>query len=96
MATTTTNHTPGPWVVTVQPLDPVSDEGGIFIHNHHATIAVCDSTKRLPVEEQIANARLMAEAPDMYKVIEALAQSEIPPAWAIQRAQEIVRRLERP
>lgn len=61
------NHTPGPWKIT--------DSGtGVFSSNkplgQNGIIAICDAVARTR-EENEANARLIAAAPDLLKELEA-------------------------
>lgn len=58
-------HTPSPWIM----------DGNGFSNswNISGDVSVCD------VPENIANARLISAAPEMYEFIEALIQSETNP-----------------
>jgi len=70
----TSKHTPGPWVVHQRPREP-------YEHGHHVTtedgLTICSVTYQLPsrtpmgVEEtkRIANARLIAAAPDLLEAL---------------------------
>jgi hypothetical protein len=61
-----TTHTPGPWIIT-------TDFIGIYDENARP-LAMLDSeaSPDTSVEESLANATLMAAAPDMLKVLEDL------------------------
>ena len=59
----THTHTPGPWKADIYCVWA----GEIF---------VCGTQTGLPVERQIANARLIASAPDLYAALEDLLEHE--------------------
>ncbi|GEM_PF-2547941 len=78
----TSKHTPGPWVVHDHPTCP-------YKYGHHVTTAdaltVCSVTYQLPVrtphgvEEatRVANARLIAAAPELLEVIRICLDAEL-------------------
>ncbi len=78
-------HTPGPWdingfnltqVIRIQ--DGPNRQGQTFLDGRHQeTIANCGKDHEAPIEERIANARLIAAAPDLLEALEALAGLEV-------------------
>jgi hypothetical protein len=70
-------HTPGPWIAHQRPAAPIE-------YGHHVTthdgLTVCNVTYQLPVEidgkvveaTRIANARLIAAAPDLLAALQCL------------------------
>lgn len=101
----TSKHTPGPWVVHQRPREP-------YEHGHHVTtedgLTICSVTYQLPsrtpmgVEEtkRIANARLIAAAPELLEALETLeclwAESEVHGvdfSHAIEQARVALRRV---
>ena len=66
---TTTKHTPGPWVAS-NDLCHVFGRSGWSVGPHGVTTAVCGDTP--PAEEQEANARLIAAAPELLEALECV------------------------
>jgi len=96
MKSSTATHTPGPWFVTIEPLDPINGEGGMFVHTKEATIAVCDASQRLSNEEMEANTYLIGAAPEMYELLR-LAPDPAPPSteWLPLAVADLVSAYER-
>lgn len=67
------NHTPGPWTVDGEYVMATlgNDPGESF------AIAECWDYPDMAFGEAVANARLMAAAPDMLKALQAIAAAEI-------------------
>jgi hypothetical protein len=65
----TTTRTPGPWLSNYSPYT-AQDGAEIPAFEIHGTEKVCDTNEDRPVEEQEANARLIAAAPDMLEALE--------------------------
>lgn len=59
-------HTPGPWTIKIIP----NDQLAILEENNKGgrILAVCDNND----EQDLANARLIASAPDMYAVLKQI------------------------
>jgi hypothetical protein len=72
-------HTPGPWYEDAGYICTKSDEGDfIILAEMHSTFGPDDygvDQWRLEDDELDANARLIAAAPEMYELIQALATS---------------------
>ena len=66
---TTTSRTPGPWVYQYSPYTS-QDGHEIPAFEVHGEEKVCDTNEDRPVEEQEANARLIAAAPELYDALE--------------------------
>lgn len=63
------NHTPGPWILGHQLAYP---DLRLSVHQQDGwTIALCDMRVR-PTEENEANARLIAAAPQLLEALEAV------------------------
>jgi hypothetical protein len=72
-------HTPGPWTVT----DAVADDGELLFHEIRADRKTLASTWARP---HIANARLIAAAPELLAVLEricAIGAPLVPPTRLI-------------
>lgn len=83
-----TAHTPGPWKA-----DWLDDENGWVLDsqdNYLATVVTHDSEGRIaPLDQQVANAALMAAAPDLHAACAVLldpAQDRITEARNLARA----------
>jgi hypothetical protein len=66
---TKTARTPGPWIFQYSPWR-AQDGSDIPAFEVHGEEKVCDTDENRPVEEQEANARLIAAAPEMYDALE--------------------------
>jgi hypothetical protein len=64
---TTAAHTPGPWVYEYSPYTS-QDGKEIPAFEVHGEEKVCDTNEDRPSEEQEANARLIASAPELLTV----------------------------
>jgi hypothetical protein len=79
MNTTTTQHTPGPWeshgcaIYTEETWQEGKRAGGALVGSTFYDRSDPDSDA-IPSDEQIANARLIAAAPEMLEALEALAE----------------------
>jgi hypothetical protein len=62
-------HTPGPWIYEYSPWT-AQDGKEIPAFEVHGTEKVCDTNENRPAEEQEANARLIAAAPDLLEAAE--------------------------
>jgi hypothetical protein len=70
-------HTPGPWDregTTVYKLNGVSVEGAPNGWNLFTVRISCSDTKRCPPDEVLANARLIAAAPDILATLEEIVR----------------------
>lgn len=74
----TNAHTPGPWLVwDLKGTARVDHTTGVFRQldgNDEQTIALCDEDLSLSSDEQFANARLIAAAPELLEALEELEQ----------------------
>ena len=68
---TSAAHTPGPWTYQYSPYTS-QDGREIPAFEVHAEEKVCDTNENRPIEEQEANARLIAAVPDMLKALELI------------------------
>lgn len=67
------NHTPGPWRVPItMPTDVVDSAENRWIANCRPSV------NGAPLEQQEANARLIAAAPDLLEALEWIVQPDIP------------------
>lgn len=66
----TTKHTPGPWLATGWENTVVNIPD--THHGGHLTICVYPASGRAPRSEAVANARLIAAAPDLLEALEAI------------------------
>jgi hypothetical protein len=66
---TITARTPGPWIYEYSPWK-AQDGSKIPAFEVHGAEKVCDINESRPVEEQEANARLIAASPDLYDALE--------------------------
>jgi hypothetical protein len=66
---TTTARTPGPWIYEYSPWK-AQDGSEIPAFEVHRAEKVCDTNESCTVEEQEANARLIAAAPELYDALE--------------------------
>ena len=63
-------HTPGPWQISKKSIDAVVTDAGNYV-------ADCGLSIVIPDDEQRANARLIAAAPDMLEALEEIARLPI-------------------
>ena len=73
-------HTPGPWALGGKEGDGEGFDGYVYCNDRHGNaVAVCFGFEfrhsTLTREEQLANARLIAEAPDLLKALEAAKEA---------------------
>ena len=66
---TTTARTPGPWTYQYSPWS-AQDGSDIPAFEVHGEVKVCDTDENRPVEEQEANARLIAASLELYDALE--------------------------
>lgn len=69
----TTKHTPGPWLATGWENTVVNIPD--THHGGHLTICVYPASGQAPRSEAVANARLIAAAPDMLEALKAIAEA---------------------
>lgn len=77
---TTTQHTPGPWHI-----GSGNGEGSIFAKNGRMRLetggttlyAICHNVSTWNIDEDNANARLIAAAPQMLEALQALMQQAV-------------------
>jgi hypothetical protein len=62
-------HTPGPWNLRA---DPDDSDAWIIIDSTHGYFRVCDVSPRFETKEELYNARLIAAAPEMYRLLRYL------------------------
>ncbi len=72
---TTAAHTPGPWIYAYSPYTS-QDGKEIPAFEVHGEEKVCDTNENRPGEEQEANARLIATAPELLEAL-TLAQTAL-------------------
>ncbi len=73
-----TTHTPGPWSYEYTPY--ISQDGEeIPAFQIHGIAKISETNESRPQEEQEANARLIAAAPDLLAALEAQAMAEADP-----------------
>ena len=68
---TNSAHTPGPWVYQYSPYTS-QDGHEIPAFEVHGEDKVCDTNENQPSEEQEANARLIAAAPELLDALDCL------------------------
>lgn len=71
---TQTNHTPGPWSLKMTGWR--TNPFAIYSPRRPGAVACVPSRTSVPLDEQDANARLIAAAPDMLAALERIANSE--------------------
>ena len=84
-------HTPGPWTMIVYPKDSatVTTENSAPKQGVIATMSA-DSVA-IPLTERIANARLIAAAPEMYNLLRAFLDGQWQP---IKKARALLAKIE--
>lgn len=65
---TTAAHTPGPWIYEYSPYTS-QDDTEILAFEVHGEEKVCDTNENRPLEEQEANAQLIAAAPELFDAL---------------------------
>ena len=89
-----TKHTPGPW--TTNQSEPHCIEA--TDHPSNGTPLICEmfNSSHIPQDEQLANARLIASAPDLLEALQAFAAVEAFEGWhpkyrdAIEKAEAAI------
>jgi hypothetical protein len=81
---TTAAHTPGPWTYEYSPYLS-QDDKEIPAFEIHGEEKVCDTNEDRPREEQEANARLIAGAPELLTAAQLLGGPSDPGALLSQR-----------
>ena len=71
---TQTNHTPGPWAFRMTGWQ--TNPAAIYSPRRPGAVACIPARTSVPLDEQSANARLIAAAPDMLAALEALMRWE--------------------
>jgi hypothetical protein len=102
------SHTPGPWLVDYQPdkfdsihskLSIIDGSESSLNHTHGSlTLATINVRAFAPhMDEPLANAHLIASAPDLLSALEAvtkayveLIQSDYPPSWSAEKDSEVI------
>ncbi len=64
----TSKHTPGPWVYDMR------DDGSMEVHNVDYSMFIAKRHKMNDRDEAVANARLIAAAPDLLAALEFVAK----------------------
>lgn len=76
-------HTPGPWRV-------VEDRAPSSLEVYAGKTAIAECWRRADVETEIANARLIAAAPDLLKALEFVIRG-VPDTWeGVQKARAAI------
>jgi hypothetical protein len=74
----TNRHTPGPWLVwDSKGTERIDHTTGVYRQldsTDEQIIALCDEDLSLSSDEQLANARLIAAAPELLEALEELAE----------------------
>lgn len=63
------NHSTGPWNLRA---DPDDAEAWIIVDSTHAYFRVCDVSPRFEAKEELHNARLIAAAPELLRLLTSI------------------------